>query len=181
MLWNAGAQQWESEVPPAGLGQPVVVTHDHPVVAAVADDSHSYVGGHAFISVEHIDVNGSGTMYYIDFGGQSSGDVGSGIQHWPAVQQNVNPMIPGQYWYQSWQVTELEFQWLLRAVARFTGKLNQGRYSFNLAGGALGSVLSLPGKRGINCAGFVQKVLREAGIVRIEKKFIMTPRHVAGH
>lgn len=66
--------------------------------------------------------------------------------------------------HRSYDITSAQRNALLVAVNRFARKVSEGRYVYSLVGGGLGRVFSLPGRRGVNCADFVIKILNETGI-----------------
>lgn len=68
---------------------------------------------------------------------------------------------------------------VIQAVDRFRNKAKAGRYVYRAAGGVVGRLSSRPGTRGINCADFVIKILREAGIKKIAYLLFDTPYRVA--
>ena len=66
--------------------------------------------------------------------------------------------------HRTYDITSAQRDAVLTAVARFARKVSKGRYVYSLVGGGLGRVFSLPGRRGINCADFILKILNETGI-----------------
>lgn len=81
--------------------------------------------------------------------------------------------------HHSYVVDDTQTSRFLDAVDRFEQKAKGGRYLYSKPGGALGAIFSKPGRRALNCADFVIKVLNEAGIADIGYRLFDTPYRVA--
>lgn len=70
---------------------------------------------------------------------------------------------------------------VVAAARRYSQKTDAGRYIYHQQGGrkARLSAAFKKGKTAVNCADFVMKILREAGIVDIKTKWISTPLRAA--
>jgi hypothetical protein len=179
---------WRTSFPlslPAGTSDIVDATSS---VLTVLSGS-SGTGGHASMFLEHIQA-GLPRTELIDL---TMGPAGISISRSPAqiVQANgtvINMSLPkGGDWaeltrtrHHSYVLQSYQKDGFNAAVARFKTKVEQGRYVYRAPGGVLGYVSSAPGTRGVNCADFVIKVLKEAGITNIGHRLFDTPYRVAG-
>lgn len=64
---------------------------------------------------------------------------------------------------------------VIQAVVKFARKNNEGRYAYFKPGGGLGRIGYFGGKRGVNCADFVLKILNESGVGNRYSLLVNTP------
>ena len=81
--------------------------------------------------------------------------------------------------HKCYKITAAQSADVLTAARRFEEKVNSGRYIYHQQGGIKARLGSWPGTRGVNCADFVIKILREAGIANLGYKWVSTPFRVA--
>jgi hypothetical protein len=186
--------RWYSEFPPV-RGVAKEVKYNEGIIAVTSYGGMT--GGHAALYLEHIDDYGNACVYKIhltaglggsgklESTGSGSSASGSGTNE---VYINFEPKEVNEesrdrgttLHYQSFVVTNEKIYAVVAAVSRFEAKVARGRYTYRLAGGTLGWLTTRPGKRGVNCADFCIKILKEAGIADLGSKFINTPKRVAG-
>jgi hypothetical protein len=186
---------WYSEFPPV-RGVPTLVQDNNSVVAVTS--YHGLTGGHSAMYLETIDATGDAVVFKIHLtaglgGSQNLESTGSGSSASGSgtneIDINVEPKEVNtesrdrsqNLHYQSWAITNVQYNALVQAVDRFKAKVGRGRYTYRLAGGVAGWLSTMPGTRGVNCADFCIKVLKEANIANISNKLINTPKRVAGH
>ncbi len=184
--------RWMSEFPPVrGIETPV--EDNHSVIASTSYGGMT--GGHSAMYLEYMDGDDA-IVYKIHLtaglgGSEQAESTGSGSSASHGVneinidieEKEVNEEHRDRgttLHYQSWVITNAQFNAFLSAVEKFRNKVAMGRYSYRLAGGAVGWISTRPGKRGVNCADFIIKVLKEAGIANLGSKLINTPKRVAG-
>ncbi len=186
--------KWYSEFPPVrGVNQEI--KYNQGVIAVTSYGG--LTGGHAALYLECIDKSGDATVHKIHLTARLAGSgelesTGSGssasgrgtnevyINFEPKEKNEESRDRGTTLHYQSFVVTNEKILAVLRAVRRFKDKVAQGRYTYRLAGGTLGWLTTRPGQRGVNCADFCIKILKEAGIKDLGSKFINTPKRVAG-
>jgi hypothetical protein len=81
--------------------------------------------------------------------------------------------------HKSYIITAAQSAAVITAARRFEVKANNGRYIYHQQGGIKARLSSRPGTRAVNCADFVIKILREAGIANLGYKWVSTPFRVA--
>ncbi len=84
-----------------------------------------------------------------------------------------------QYHYTCYDMSDSQRTQLEDAIRKFKTKNASGRYTYRLAGGVIGRLTTRPGKRGVNCADFIKKVLGDAKIVMFSESAISMPKTVA--
>ena len=173
---------------PASLRSGVsgVIDQNHAVVTVFSGSSGS--GGHTSMFLEMFE-NGNPKSYFIDLttNGTAISISKSPAQIFPPNGNAINMSLPkggnllalARSHHHSYPITGAQAAALLLAVQRFKDKVQAGRYAYVKPGGAIGRVLTRPGKRGVNCADFAIKVLSEAGITNISSLAFNTPYRVA--
>lgn len=81
--------------------------------------------------------------------------------------------------HRSYELNNEQRDRLRHAIQRFSNKAAAGKYVYWSPGGGLGRVFSLPGRRAVNCADFVLKVLNEAGVGNRYSLLFNTPKRLA--
>jgi hypothetical protein len=186
---------WESEFPNSqGMRVRIAPNHGQVTVASYK----SLTGGHSMMYLEYIDemnfavtrklhlLAGLGGSQQAESTGSGSSASGSGtnqivIEDEEKEVNKESDTRSADYHYTSYPMTDAQRQALDAAALRFKSKVDNGRYRYRLAGGVIGRLTTLPKTRGINCADFIIKILKEAGIARIDSKVINTPARIAGH
>ena len=182
---------WVSEFPPV-RGE--VVFLDGVVFVVAVTSYHSLTGGHAAIYMEGL-LNGTPQFWKVhltagvegsqrlEMTGSGSSASGSGTNKIDINYEQLESEYHGRsehLHYQSWEISNNQWNAVIAAAERFRNKAEAGRYTYRLAGGVAGWLSTMPGKRGVNCADFCIKILKEAGIANLGNSLINTPKRVAG-
>jgi len=159
----------------------------------------SWSGGHAAMFLEHFDAYNLPETLMIDlisFGGgsiqinieQAQVGLSTSIIDCTYTLANTNETHTGMpksqerlvhSHHRSYYINAKDRDRFMTAVRRFARKVDDGRYVYVTPGGLLGRIGSGIGKRGINCADFVIKVLNESGIANRYNTLFTTPSRVA--
>jgi hypothetical protein len=168
---------WQSEFPnEQGVHMPIVFERGQVTVASLKD---AFAGGHSVMYLEYINGLGSAVTRKIDLIYNDAGNPQI-RDHAPEID-TVSSTRAAHYNYKGYPMTLSQQLMLFAEVRRFTAKAQNGHYLYRVAGGAIGRIITPPGKRGVNCADFIIKVLNDAGIARIRSSIFNTPARVAGH
>jgi hypothetical protein len=167
-------------------GESNVIDAQHSVLTVFSGSTGS--GGHASMFLERIE-SGKPKCYLIDLteGGGVISIAKSAAQIIKGDNSVINMSLPkggdplklSAAHRHSYAIDAERTEAVILAVDRFKKKAAAGRYVYRVTGGALGRMTSRYGTRGINCADFVIKILRDAGIKKVAYLLFDTPFRVA--
>lgn len=163
------------------------VINDNQSVLTVFSASKG-TGGHASMFLERFR-NGEPECLLIDLteGGGAISIVKSKAQIIKGDQSVINMSLPkggdpealrGAH-YHCYVLDGTRTEAVLAAVEKFKNKVQKGRYVYRAPGGVLGWLSSVPRTRGVNCADFVIKILRDAEVKNVAYLLFDTPFRVA--
>lgn len=96
-----------------------------------------------------------------------------------SLPKNGDPEALRRAHYHCYVLDEAKTEAVLAAVEKFKNKVKSGRYVYRAPGGVLGWLGSVPRTRGVNCADFVIKILRDAEVTKIAYLLFDTPFRIA--
>jgi hypothetical protein len=141
----------------------LVVTGGRAVVTICAD-SASGTGDHARVWVEYADSDTVAHMWELDLT-EDGGNVKVRISDRQAGDTHPEWFDRDRGEHLSLRTSRDEGLAVVAAARRFDRKALAGRYIYSHPGGLIGRLFTRSGKRGVNCADFVVKILEEAGVV----------------
>ncbi|MHC5005210.1 MAG: hypothetical protein ACYTJ0_19060 [Planctomycetota bacterium] len=170
--------------PPTPAGVNPVIDADHGIVTVVSGSSKT--GGHASLWIERL-AGGEPEMIELEL--TTSGyfftvpDINVEIYQGYEGGEAWDLEYEKQQWClnctrHSYDATTAQTHAIMQAVTRFQNKNASGRYRYVLPGGHVGRLFTAPGRRGVNCADFVMKVLAEAGIDDVACMLVDLPRRL---
>jgi hypothetical protein len=178
-------EDWRSSFPPAD-GESDIINVNQSILTVFSASKGT--GGHASMFLESLD-NGKPKCQFIDLTTDQNRikiSITPGQMITPKGEV-INLSLPkggdpeklrGSH-YQCFVLDREKHEAVITALGKFKLKVDAGRYVYRAAGGALGWISSVPGTRGVNCADFVIKVLRDAGVKKIPHLLFDTPFRVA--
>jgi hypothetical protein len=170
-----------------GAGVYAVIDNNHAVVTVISG-SRGF-GKHSAMVLELFE-NGVPKCYMVELTTNDKGVISIAKSIAQIIPNNA-PIIPmgipkggdlallaGTH-HHSYAITGVQAAAFLAAVVNFKQKVQNGRYAYVAPGGAIGWMLTRPGKRGVNCTDFAIKMLRAVGITNIKSLVVNTPYRLA--